>query len=201
MTITVDQTLCQPDLLADATLGDAMAWLQESIATSGKVVIKVEMDGQTLQGPALQTARSWPIRQRVIAFSTADERTLARTTIGKLAALIEYLHGQHVDTAQLLEQNQTPKALAKLGEIISAWSQIHTAYSNMITMLRLDLKKLPVRQLTADQVLANFASQLVSMQQALQNQDMVMLADILQYEMDGAIETWVSLLEATMDRL
>jgi hypothetical protein len=35
-------------------------------------------------------------------------------------------------------------------------------------------------------------------QTALQNQDFVLLADILQYEMDGAVANWMALLEATL---
>jgi hypothetical protein len=36
------------------------------------------------------------------------------------------------------------------------------------------------------------------MHTALQNHDLVLLADILQYEMDGAVANWMNLLESTL---
>jgi hypothetical protein len=201
MTITVDQEPCQPVLLETATLGDAMAWLQEKLATTGKVVIKVEMDGKSLEGPDLTNARGTPIAERLVAFSTTDSRVLARVMIAKLAALIEFLAGQHGEVAKLFEQNETANALQRLSGVIASWGQVHEAFSGMVTMLKIDLKEMKVGEFPASDLLADFAGQLKSMQEALQNQDMVLLADILQYEMDGAIATWVGLLEATLARL
>lgn len=196
MTITVDEQLCTPELAPNPTLGDAMAWLQAELAATGKVVVKVEMDGQSLDGPALTSARSWPIDLRHVAFITADQKQLARTMVGKLAALVEYLAGQHAEIAQLIEKNQSPAALERLGGVISAWQQIQQGYASTVRMLRINLDEVQISGSSASALLADFCNQLASIQEALQNHDLVLLADILQYEMDKAIATWVALLEA-----
>jgi hypothetical protein len=60
------------------------------------------------------------------------------------------------------------------------------------------MAELTVRDLNGEQILEEFCSQLREMQTALQNHDLVLLADILQYEMDGAVENWMAILEATL---
>ena len=129
---------------------------------------------------------------------TGDKKDLSLTLLGKLAALIEWLSPQHKDAASLLESGQTPLALDRLHGILSAWQQIQLAYGNLAKLAGISLKELPVHDLNGEAVDAEFCRHLAALQHALQNHDFVLLADILQYEMDGAVANWMSLPEATL---
>ena len=59
------------------------------------------------------------------------------------------------------------------------------------------MRELPVREMNGEAVLEEFCRQLGEIT-ALRNRDFVLLADILQYEMDGAMANWMALLEATL---
>jgi hypothetical protein len=98
----------------------------------------------------------------------------------------------------MLERGQTQAALDRLKGILSAWQEIQAAYGNLVKMLELPLKELPVRELNGEAVLEEFCRQLGEIHTALHNRDFVLLADILQYEMDGAMANWMALLEATL---
>jgi len=133
--------------------------------------------------------------------SAHPHKDLALTTIGKLAALIEWLAPQHKDVARMLEQGNTNTALSRFAELISAWQHIQFAYSQLAKLLNITMNELPVRDLGpsgGEIVLNEFCDQLTEMQSALQNKDLVLLADILQYEMDGAVANWMALLESTL---
>ena len=133
--------------------------------------------------------------------SANPHKDLALTTIGKLAAIIEWLAPQHKETARLLEQGNTNAAMTRLAELISAWQQIQAAYANLAKLLEITMNNLPVRDLGhagGEIILNEFCSQLSEIQSALQNKDFVLLADILQYEMDGAVANWMALLESTL---
>ncbi len=194
MTILLDSEPVEPELHEHATLADALIWVQTQIADTGKVIVKVELDGTCLNGPALTESQSAPIGCRRVGISTADQTELARAMIGKLAALIEYLGPQHHQVAALIEQNQTTRALTQLGQVLSAWQQIEQAFSSLMCMLDLRLEKLAVVERPAGELIAEFSRQLSEMQTALENRDMVLLTDILQYEMDAATANWTSLL-------
>jgi hypothetical protein len=156
-----------------------------------------------------RTRTSTPITPASTAALPKDQKDLALTTIGKLAALIEWLTPQHKSIATLLEQGNSALALARLGEVLSAWHQIQTAYGNLAKLVGITMNELRVHDgggagggawggVTGEIVLNEFCNQLSEMQTSLKNHDLVLLADILQYEMDGAAANWMSLLEATL---
>ena len=197
MPILLDQAPAKSRLSQSATLADALSWAASELPP-GRVITRVELDGQTLEGAALAESRPLPLAARTLSLTTYSRKDLALTTLGKLAALIEWLAPQHKAVAALLEQGHTGVALDRLGQIFTAWQQIQTAYSGLAKLLNVTLGELKVRELTGEQVLNEFCRQLAEMQTALQNHDLVLMADILQYEMDGAVANWIAVLESTL---
>jgi hypothetical protein len=180
-----------------STLGDVLQWARTHLP-GGRVIVSVRRDGVVLQGPALTDARRDPMGGAVLELTSADQKELSVTMLGKLAALIEWLAPQHRQVASLLEQGNTPLALQRLQGVLSAWQEIQAAYGNLAKMLELSVKDLRVHDLSGEASLDEFCRQLEEIQAALSKQDFVLLADILQYEMDGAVANWMALLEATL---
>ncbi len=199
MPILLDKKpLATPSHISEhSTLADALKWAN-TVLPPGHVMVKMELGGQLLDGPFLSQALDRPLGEATLTLASADQKELSLNMLGKLAALIQWLAPQHKETAAMLERGETQKALARLGELLSAWQQIQAAYGNLAKMLGLSLTDLSVHALTGEAVLIEFCGQLAEIQTALQNNDLVLLADILQYEMDGAVANWMALLEATL---
>jgi hypothetical protein len=197
MPFLLDQAPARSNLSRTATVGDALAWAAKKLP-AGRIITRIELDGETLEGPKLAKARPTVIAERTLALTTLSQKDLALTTIGKLAALIEWLSPQHKAAASLLEKGNPTQALEQLNQIFSAWQQIQAAYAGLAKLLGVTLKEIPVQHLTGEHVMNEFCAQLTEMHTALQNHDMVLLADILQYEMDGAVTNWMSLLTSTL---
>jgi hypothetical protein len=186
-----------PYLTTHSTLGDALKWIRTQLPT-GYVVVSIQRDGKLLEGSSLVHAKRDALGDSTFLLASAIQKDLALTMLGKLAALIEWLAPQHKDVAGELERGSTHHGLERLANIVSAWQQIQAAYGNLARMLDISLSELPVRELTGEAVLNEFCRQLAEMQSALTQKDFVLLADILQYEMDGAVANWMALLEATL---
>ncbi|HVT81090.1 MAG TPA: hypothetical protein VHM90_10570 [Phycisphaerae bacterium] len=190
--------LTPPAHLSDeSTIAEYLKWAQ-SLLPQGRVLVRIELNGALLEGAALAHVRRDPLGTATLTLSTGEVKEISLTTLGKLAALIEWLAPQHRSVAEELERGQTQHGLERLQGILSAWQQIQQAYGNLAKMLEISLGDLPVHDLNGEAVLDEFCKQLGEIQTALSNQDFVMLADILQYEMDGAIANWMALLEATL---
>jgi hypothetical protein len=187
----------QKGLTEQSTIGECLKWAQGQLP-AGRVLVKIQLGDTVLEGEALTQARREPLGGATLALTSAVQKELSLTMLGKLAALIDWLAPQHKDVAGMLERGQTQVALDRLKGILSAWQEIQSAYGNLAKMMELSLKELPVRELTGEAVLEEFCRQLAEVQTALHNRDFVLLADILQYEMDGAIANWMGLLEATL---
>jgi hypothetical protein len=180
-----------------STLDDALHWVDNHLP-AGRIVVSVELDGTPVDAPALSRAKATAIADRQVAVLTGDKKELSLTLLGKLAALIEWLSPQHKAVAAQLEAGQTGPALERLNSILSAWHQIQQAYGNLAKLAGITLKDLPVHDLHGEAVMEEFCQHLTEIQSALTNHDFVLLADILQYEMDAAVANWMSLLEATL---
>lgn len=186
-----------PYLTNQSTIGEFLKWAY-TLLPGGRVIVKVSLGEHHLEGPGLSDARRDILGNATLSLTSADQKELSLTMLGKLAALIQWLAPQHRDVAGLLERGNIPQGLERLQGILSAWHQIQAAYGNLAKLINLSLKDLRVHDLTGELVLDEFCRQLSEIQGALQNKDFVLLADILQYEMDGAIANWMALLEATL---
>ncbi|HUO09826.1 MAG TPA: hypothetical protein VM008_16095 [Phycisphaerae bacterium] len=197
MPLLIDQSPVTANLPESHTLADAIAWAQTQLP-EGKIITAVALDGVALEGEPLNQARPQPLGGRTLSLTTSDRKELSLSMLGKLYAMVEWLAPQHKEVAALLEKGDQSAAFEKLGHIFTAWQQIQNAFSGLAKLNNIVPSELPVRELTGDAILNEFCRQLAEMQNALQNRDFVLLADILQYEMDGATANWVSLLESTL---
>ena len=191
------QPALPPYLTSDSTLGDHLSWVQTQLP-EGRVLTQIRLNEVLLDSAQLAAVRKNTLASGILSLTTADRRELALTTLGKLAALVQWLAPQHKEVAATLERGDIQPALNRLQELISAWQQIQSAYANLAKLLEISLAELAVGELKGDTVLQEFCNQLGEIQTALQAKDFVLLADILQYEMDAAVTHWINLLSATL---
>ena len=198
MTMLLDEQEMQLGAGEAQTLGNAMTWVQARLRNTDKIVVKVEVAGQVLDGPALDANHALQLEGREVAFSTASRVKLTHSMLGKLAALVDFLGQQHPHIAGLLEKGETAKAMELLGGALSAWGQIHEGFRSLTQLLQISLDELMVGERPASELIAEFKTQLEEVGAAIQKRDLVLLADILQYEMDRAVENWKALLAAVL---
>jgi hypothetical protein len=197
MLILINESPIESPLPATATLSDALAWANTQLPP-GKLITRIQLGDTLLEGDAIGNARSTPLAGKTLSLASLDTHELSLSMIGRLAALIEWLAPQHKQVAALLEKGDQAAAFQGLARIFSTWQNIQSGFGNVAKLNTLTLATLPVRRLHAEALMNEFSGHLTEMQKALQNRDLVMLADILQYEMDGAVANWMSLLEATL---
>ena len=196
MQIIVDGNPREILLATTSTLGAVLQTLQPELdAGTGvqggmRIVIGVKVGGQVFDGPTLTTRMTEPVGPLTVEITTAIRDDLARTTIGKLAALVEFLGPKHHAIAALLEQGQAPIALRDLGELLSAWQQVQLTFEGLTKLLKIDLTRQLVGARPAADLLDEFHAQLQEVAKALQAQDMVLLGDVLQYELDTGLAHW-----------
>jgi len=198
MTLLLDELEVKPGTGEAETLGNAMTWVQARLRNTDKVVVKVEVAGQLLDGPSLDANHALPLAGRAVAFSTASRVKLTHSMLGKLAALVDFLGQQHPHIAGLLEKGETAKAMELLGGALAAWGQIHEGFRSLTQLLQISLDDLMVGERPAAELITDFKLQLEEIGAAIQKRDLVLLADILQYEMDRAVENWKGLLAAIL---
>lgn len=198
MQFIIDDQSRELVLPATATLNDLLDALKPEWETQGRVMTGLILDGQALVGVAFGVALGFPVANHQITLTTGDRADLARTIIGKTAALVDYLGRRHHEIADLLNQGQTAKALTELGEVLGSWQQVQQSFTGLTKLLKLDLSRQLIGDKIALDVLLEFRKQLEEIGRAVQGQDMVLLGDVLQYELDTGIAHWNDLLATTL---
>jgi hypothetical protein len=94
----------------------------------------------------------------------------------------------------MLTEGKTSEAIEMLGDCLRIWQQIHDAVAKSIQMLDLDLTEVTIKDEPMLDVITQPKETLVQIKQALQAQDYVLLADVLQYEFGNVTDRWYLLI-------
>jgi len=94
------------------------------------------------------------------------------------------------NVADLFTQGQTNDAIQSLGQCLRVWQQVHAAVAQSIQMLGVDPGVTTIRDASLTDAIAMPKDVLRQVKSALEAQDHVLLADILQYEFSEVTEQW-----------
>ena len=79
-----------------------------------KIITKVELDGLSLEGDALNAARPQPVGGRKLSLGTSSRKELSLSMLGRLYAMVQWVTPQHKEVAALLEQGNQAAARPSL---------------------------------------------------------------------------------------
>jgi hypothetical protein len=140
---------------------------------------------EALQKPA-------PSFDRLDVF-TSTRDGLVTDAMKQASASLEATEDVYDQVAELLIQGQISEAVRSLGECLKVWQQIHDAVAKSIQLLGLDPDSIRIRDGSLAEAIGKPKDVLVQVRDALQAQDHVLLADILQYEFADVTQTWHSI--------
>jgi hypothetical protein len=173
------------------TVEDAVRHIQTDLCAPGRMVIRLRCDGVDVNGDTMVATLGQPA-------TAVDRLEVFTDTKGALVAdaMVQAAHslGQTEEecgrVAELLTEGKTTEGIEALSQCVSAWQQIHDAVAKSIQMLEMDLAETTVNDQKLIDVLSRPKDVLLQIRDALQAQDHVLLADILQYELSDVTEQW-----------
>jgi hypothetical protein len=192
MSVTVDDELLAADTLGLDTVGQVLTHVQRP----GRLVVNLLIDGHEPDLSQMASLRGSPVVGRTVYIETAAPRQMALDVMDDVEGQLADVDPFRADAADLLATDKIAKAMEKLGHCLTAWQAAHHAVAQVAKLMRVDLDRLSVDEVSAATLLAEFSDQLRQVKQALVDRDYVSLTDLLRYEMDGATDRWSSLLDA-----
>ncbi|MHC4695504.1 MAG: hypothetical protein ACYTFA_02045 [Planctomycetota bacterium] len=191
MEVFVDDHQIESDFVADRTIEDALKYVQSSICSPGHIVVGLRCDGEDVavneMGPALAKPASTLDRLEVF---TGTRQSLVIDAMIQAAATLEETEDACRRVADLLTEGNTADGIQTLGGCLGVWQQIHNAVSQSIHMLQLDPERITVNDEPLVTLISRPKDVLLQVKQALESQDHVLLADIMQYEFETVTQQW-----------
>ena len=183
------------------TLGQALAEARTHLGDSGRVIVEVRVDGQTVPEQELSDRHDAQIAGEEVHLITADPRELARQALSDLSRALQANADKQRHAAALLRDDQAPQALDEVRESLNVWSQAQQAILQSAQLLSLPLDDWQVDGRSIPQIVEELAEQLRAVREQLIATDWVGLADSMEYELVDSIETWTRMVEEVMRRI
>lgn len=201
MKLFVNEKQVDNAISEDATLAVALTYVQNNCIGDDQVIAAVYVDKQELTADNLNQWKNRPISDFQEAIIDAPTRkALAILALQTIAEGLNQSTSDRSQIVELLNQGQSAQAMQKLGNYTQMWNSAQQTIANVSKLLEKNLLTMSACKNQASQPsvqdrVTELTSQLQELKNALQAGDMVLVADILNYEYQGLTKNWTDMLE------
>ena len=191
MDLFLDDKKVEDNGVVGGTLEQTLREVQINLCPPRRILVGFRCDGEEIVSAAIVAAMQRPVAsfERLEVFTSTREDLVA-DTMGQASSSLEETESTTQRVAELLMEGKTVEGIERLGECLHVWQQVHDAVAKSLELLRLDPQKATVRDQPLLAALERPKDVLLQIKGALQAQDHVLLADILQYEFAEVTDMW-----------
>jgi hypothetical protein len=179
------------------SFGELMACVARQAEREGARILKVKLNGEDVTGKDHSLLDSLPLDQiQEIEVDTGDPKVLARSSLYSVADFLEKLLNDLQDTAELLRLGYGERANQRFLRCIDGLQVFMHSLESCRRLLGISFELLfvPAGQegdaITVAENRRRLFEVLDSMIEAQTNQDWVLLADLLEFELVPVLEDW-----------
>jgi hypothetical protein len=191
MRVLLDDSACPVQArYAGAAVAAACAVAEEH----GRLVVEVHVDGEPWCDERLDDLEGDRTEASEVRLVTAEPRALITQTLDDASGALQAADALQREAAELLESRRAAVAMQKLGEAIAIWSSVQQAVALCGRVIALDLDRVTVDGVPAEELVRSLTQRLASLRGALEVGDHVGLSDTLRYELPPVVQEWRDLL-------
>jgi len=187
----VDDEKVDDDRVVGGTLAETLRDVQANCCPPPRILVGFRCDGAEVAGAAMASTLSRPAGSfELLEVFTSTREDLVAEAMNQASASLEETESVTQNVAELLMEGKAVEGIERLGECLRIWQQIHDAVVKSLELLRLNPEQLTVRDEPLLTALERPKDVLLQIKAALQAQDHVLLADILQFEFAEVTDMW-----------
>lgn len=198
MPVLLDDTPLTTD---GARLRDAVAAAVNALQPDGRVLVEIQLDGQTLPEDEIEARADEPVDDAEVRLYSADPTALATSTLEQVRSRLAEADQMMRDAADLLQGDQTAAGLRKVAEAIEPWLQTQQAVIQCATLIGIDLNGLDIDGQPLTAPVQDLLQQLTTLKELITANDTVALADALAYEWPETTARWDRLVATLIERI
>jgi hypothetical protein len=179
-----------------ASIDRVVSEMRSYIASQGRVIINVLLDGATLSGELLRDLVGRDAKEfGMLEVQTADPVELSISIIDELKPMLSTLEKQHQEASSLIQAGELPKALDLLHVCFIKWSTFFNAIRGISIITKIDPGVYKIDQEPIQQKFERLQNTLVSFQDAFKNRDVLKIGDVIEYELKPLIYDWYIIID------
>jgi F420-dependent methylenetetrahydromethanopterin dehydrogenase len=184
------------------TVGEVLDKVRESLAGSGRMIVGIVCDGQILDPEEITGVLKEHVdRYAEIDFQTAIPAELARTGLEASREFLADIEQTSVEVVDHLHQSQVQEARPKIADMFEKLGNAFRGLQGTFQLLGLDPESIELSSGDAKKFMLGLGGTLRQVRDALENQDYVAFADLLEYELAPALKEWQELIDHLLETL
>lgn len=191
----------KPVQISGESLADILQDTQSRLAPTGRIVVEVLVDGESVVGQALESRADETITDREVRMTTAAPAELAREALAQARDRLNDAREARAKAADAFQEDRQRDALMQLGAMIEVWQQVQQTVLSVAQLIELDLDAFNVEDQPVTQLVDSLVEQLHQLRDGIQGGDIIALGDTLAYEWSTTIEKWDALIVAMDGRV
>ena len=199
MIVTLDGRRIDREFTPGCTLQTLIDELRGDLC-DGRLVVSVAVDGHDCDESELEDRLTQPLgAEAQVDLESGDRCALSVAALRYIGMELRDAGQRQADVADQLNAGQTAEAVGQIGEFVQTWQTCRTAVVQCSGLLGRNLTEETFNGQTVERWLADLVQRLREVRDALDARDMVLLADLIHYEMPALCETWHNLLMSLAD--
>ncbi|MHC5111710.1 MAG: hypothetical protein ACYTHJ_17735 [Planctomycetota bacterium] len=191
MEVFVDNHRVDQEMAMTGTLEETVRHLQQGFCKPGRMVVGLRCDGKEIIANEMAATLNQPTASwEKLEVFTGTPGSLVGDAMGQASGMLAQSEELYQAAAQGLAEGNTQAGIESLAACITIWQQVHEAVGKSIQMLTVDPDAIMINDITLTEAVGKPRDVLMQIKGALQAGDHVLLADILNYEMQETTELW-----------
>jgi len=195
MEMKVDGASRNVELVEGISLGDVLDEARVKVLGEGRVITRIEVDGDVLEAGKQDELRDRSAREfGRVEITTRGTDELARETLLELVRHLEQVEGVMPELVGYLEEDKIQEGMALLASCCQMWAVVQDALSKVGILLEWDYGSVEAEGKTVSEWLGEMEVTLRGMNEALTNRDFVLLCEVLRHEFSPGMRSWQGIL-------
>jgi hypothetical protein len=201
MQVRVNNQDYQTSAGPDQTLGELAQEVAQADPAVPHLVVNIHCDGQPLPDDQMDQMLAKPIRDfQQLELVTQPLGPLVAGTLAETRDRFAQADAARTQIAELLNQGRWEPAFEQLQGLFNAWRDVQKAVVMAAQALNVSLNDLTTEDRPIDEVFETFKKLLAELKEAMLARDLVLVADLLQYEFEQPFQDWRMLLDQLHER-
>ncbi len=198
--ILLDGRIIGEELAETATISSAIEYARRSLAGSGDIILGIACDGRDVGVDQIADVLPRAVQEfDRVEFTSGDASGAVIEALSETRLAILDTYATVQQAADDLSTGRIAAGMNGLVRCVNAWSQVHEAVVSGGQLLSLDFEQLVLNGRPLLDWLGDLNRKLRDIKSAVENQDHVLLADILRYEIDQTLQQWEDMLTALIE--
>ncbi len=194
MIITVDGRVVEHAARPGCTLQELIDGLLQS-ELEERLVIAISFDGRRLGDEELTDRLRQPLPENTqLALESSTPAQLVASVLQSLATGFADAAGAFPDIADRLAGDDAPAAIHEVGRSLETWQTCYRALAQCGSLLQRDLLEGRCGDRSMSVYIAELTDKLNELRRALEARDVVLLGDLVRYELPPLAKQWQDLL-------